>query len=47
MVRFFPALPEKAKANLAAKVEEEQEKDDKALPTLSLEILKLLKKMNG
>jgi len=40
---FFLRCLKKQKANLAAKVEKEQEKVDTALPTLSLEILKLLK----
>ena len=40
---FFLRCLKKQKANLAAKVEKGQESGDAALPTLSLEILKLLK----
>jgi len=40
---FFLRCLKKQKSNLAAKVEKGQESSDAALPTLSLEILKLLK----
>jgi len=40
---FFLRCLKKQKVNLAAKVEKGQEQADTALPTLSLEILKLLK----
>lgn len=40
---FFLRCLKKQKANLAAKVEKGQEKSDSDLPTLSLEVLKLLK----
>jgi Fic family protein len=39
---FFLRCLKKQKTNLAAKMEQEQERDDATLPTLSLKILKLL-----
>ncbi|VAW85805.1 Filamentation induced by cAMP protein Fic [hydrothermal vent metagenome] len=43
---FFLRCLKKQKANLAEKVEKGQDNSDTTLPTLSLEILKLLKKNN-